>query len=258
MKNLVNYAIAYAKAGMSVLPMQDKKPLIKFADQPALTVDEIKKLWKKYPFANIALRTDKFFVVDIDRHEGGADGFKSIEPYRKDLPETLAQKTAGGGEQLFFLKRNENEVRQNIGFIDGVDIKAHQNNYVVVAPSSIGERSYEWLNQKPMVHAPKELIKEINKHNKNADVDFTDFKPMKTKTTLLFETIVEGFGDNGGRNDNLTHFVGGLLFRSVSPQVAYNLALIANDNTNDPLPTSELDATFKSVLNKELRRRGEI
>ncbi|MCT6858281.1 MAG: bifunctional DNA primase/polymerase [Apilactobacillus sp.] len=259
MQNLVNYAIAYAKAGLSVLPMIDKKPLIKFADQPALTIDEIKKIWKKYPYANIALRTDKFFVVDIDRHEGSADGFKSIEQYRDKLPETLAQRTAGGGEQLFYLKRDEKEVRQNIGWLDGVDIKAHHNNYVVVSPSTIGDRKYEWLNKKPMVHLGKDMVKEINKtSNASGDMDFTDVKPMKTKTTLLFETIINGLGDNGGRNDNLTHFIGGLLFRSVDPEIAYNLAIMANDNTTDPLPMSELNKTFASVQKKEIRRRGAI
>lgn len=256
MQNLVNYAIGYAKAGLSVLPMNGKTPLIKFADKEPLTVDEIKKIWKKYPFANIAIRTDKFFVVDIDRHDGGEDGFKSIEDYKDILPETLAQATAGGGKQLFYLKRDEKEVRQNIGWLPGVDIKAHKNNYVVVAPSTNKGRNYEWLNRKPMVHASQQLVKSINKRSSDAgDIDFSNISTMKTKTTVLFETIMNGFGDNGGRNDNLTHFVGGLLFRSVEPEVAYNLALIANDNTDEPLPISELNKTFKSVLNKEIRRR---
>lgn len=259
MENLVNYAIAYAKAGLSVLPMANKTPLIKFADKKPLTVDEIKGIWKKHPFANIALRTDKFFVVDIDRHEGSADGFKSIEPYRDKLPDTLAQKTAGGGEQLFFLKRDENEVRQNIGWLDGVDIKAHHNNYVVVAPSSNDKgKHYEWLNKNPMVYAPKELVKDINKTSGSSEVDFADIKPKPTKTTILFEIIVNGFGENGVRNDTLTQFIGGLLFRSVSTQTAYNLALIANSNTPDPIPEKELNQTFRSVQKKELRRRGEI
>ena len=46
MKNLVNVALAYQAKGMNVLPLLNKKPLIKFADRPALTADEIKKLWR--------------------------------------------------------------------------------------------------------------------------------------------------------------------------------------------------------------------
>lgn len=259
MQNLVNYAIGYAKAGMSVLPMNGKTPLIKFADRPPLTVDEIKGIWKKHPYANIALKTDKFFVVDIDRHEGSEDGFKSIEPYFEKMPETLAQKTAGGGMQLFYLKRNENEVRQNIGWLPGVDIKAHNNNYVVVAPSVNKGNQYEWLNKKPMVYQDKSVVKEINMRNPDdSSIDFDNFATMKTKTTVLFETIMNGFGDSGGRNNELTHFVGGLLFRSVDMKVAYNLALLANDNTDEPLPIKELNKTFKSVVNKENRRRKGV
>ena len=59
-------ALKYARLGYSVLPMKGKHPLIKFAGRPALTTDQIKEYWTKYPTANIALRTTSFFVVDID------------------------------------------------------------------------------------------------------------------------------------------------------------------------------------------------
>lgn len=262
MKNLINYAIAYAKAGFSVLPMHDKQPLIKFADRPALTTDEITKLWKQYPFASIALRTTNFFVVDIDEHDGGQDGFKSIQEFKNKHPDllthTLTQATAGGGQQLFYLKRDDTNIHQNIGWLPGVDIKAHKNNYVVVAPSERNGKKYEWLNHDPIVTAPKQLIQLINKNNNHADdnISFDKFSGLKTKTTLLFETISNGLGNNGSRNNNLTSLVGGLLFRNVEPEDAYNLACIANSNTNDPLPDKELNTTFSSVQKKEIRRRG--
>ena len=73
-------ALRYAKLGYSVLPMKGKHPLIKFADRPALTTDQIKKCWSKYPDANIALRTIDFFVVDIDTKQAHEqDGMKSIK-----------------------------------------------------------------------------------------------------------------------------------------------------------------------------------
>lgn len=262
MKNLVKYAVAYAKAGFSVLPMMNKQPLIKFADQPPLNTEQIERLWKKYPFASIALRTTNFFVVDIDEHEGGDDGFKSIREFKNKHPDllkrTLAQKTAGGGQQLFYLKRDDTTIHQNIGWLPGVDIKAHKNNYVVVAPSERNGKSYEWLNHDPIVTSPKSLVQLINQNNNHSDgnVNFNQFSGLKTKTTLLFETISNGLGDNGGRNDQLTRLVGGLLFRNVEPEDAYNLACIANSNTNDPLPDKELNTTFSSVQKKEIRRRG--
>ena len=76
---LVDYAIKYTEHGFSVIPIgQNKRPLIKFADKPPLTTNQIKEIWAKYPDANIALKTEKFFVVDVDRHSANIDGLNSI------------------------------------------------------------------------------------------------------------------------------------------------------------------------------------
>ncbi|ATO46088.1 hypothetical protein C5L30_000262 [Companilactobacillus farciminis] len=260
MTNLVNYALAYAKKGMSVLPMHNKQPLIKFADKPPLTQEEIKRIWSRYPDAQLALRTINFFVIDIDEHEGGADGFKSINEFshKNLLILTLSQKTAGGGRQLFYLKRDDIGVRQNIGWLPGVDVKAHPNNYVVVAPSERNSKFYEWENHNPIVTASRELIQLINQRDGSSEYDPSkiNLNGKKTLTTDLFETIVNGFGSKGSRNNDLTSFVGGLLFRNVDASVTYQLAMQANENTDEPLPDKEFNRTFESILNKELRRRG--
>lgn len=261
MQNLVNFAVAYAKAGFSVLPMLGKKPLIKFADKPPLTVEEIEKFWKKHPYANIALKTTNFFVVDIDRHENGADGFKSLKDFGKDeiFRETLQQKTAGGGVQAFYLKREDMKIQQNIGWLPGVDIKAHENNYVVVAPSYIGDKKYTWLNKNPIATASKELVIEINKTTKTNNFSPSNYvsNGKSSATAKLFEQIVNGLGATGGRNNALASFIGGLLFRGVSAKEAYQLACIANGNTETPLSDSEVNRTFESMLNKEIRRRED-
>ncbi|GKQ42941.1 DNA primase [Companilactobacillus sp. RD055328] len=259
MKNLVNYAVKYAERGMSVLPMLNKQPMIKFADKPPLTVAEIEEFWKLHPYAQIALRTTNFFVIDIDTKDAhGSDGFKSIESISDDLLiDTLAQKTASGGKQLFYLKRNDIDVRQNIGWLDGVDVKAHINNYVMVAPSEFKNNQYEWLNKKPIATAPKELIKLINKREYNSDYDPTKvkFSSEKTATSELFEQIVNGLGETGGRNNALASFIGGLLFRNVDVDITYQLAKQTNENTEKSLSIKEFDKTFDSMVKKEIRRR---
>lgn len=259
MQNLVNYAVKYASLGFSVLPMLGKKPLIKFADQPSLTEAEIRKLWQKYPYANIALRTVDFFVVDVDRHPDGADGFKSIKEFNHPeyFRKTLKQKTAGNGIQLFYLKRQDTSIQQNIGWLPGVDIKAHPNNYVVVAPSINKGKHYKWTNQEPIVTASSELVKAINATKHTDDYQLSDFTPTKkTATSNLFEEVVNGLGATGGRNNALASFVGGLLFRNVSAKAAYELATMANQNTPDPLPDHEFNRTFESMVKKEMKRRG--
>lgn len=250
-QNIVKSAIMYAEHGFSVLPMIGKRPLIKFADQPPLTVEEIQSIWQANPYAGIALRTTNFFVVDIDQHNGGANGFESIKG-KHLFKKTLAQQTRHGGQQLFYLKEADQQIQQNIGWLPGVDIKAHPNNYVVVAPS----KGYKWLNHEPIVKPKPELIAAINQRSSQPVTTDLPVINEKTATSLLFEQIVDGLGDTGGRNNALASFIGGLLFRNVDPEKAYQLAKLANTNTPDSLELSELDRTFESMLKKELRRRG--
>lgn len=260
MKNLVKYALAYQTKGLSVLPIADKRPLIKFADREPLTADEIKTVWGKHPYAQLALRTDKFFVVDIDRnHENNVDGFDSIKQLPADyFPETLSQETRHGGRQLFYLKRGDMRVNQLIGYLPGVDVKAHPNNYVVVAPSD----GYHWLNKHAIVTAPKSLIVNINQmraSNRRSSPDDLVIKPRgRNATTDLLETIANGLGDKGLRNKTLAGMIGALLFRGVNPQAAYQLAMMCNENTPAPLPEEEVNRTFQSMLKRDMRNGGDL
>lgn len=259
--NLVNYALSYAEHGFSVIPIgSNKRPLIKFADKPPLTNTEIRDLWKKYPTANIALKTDKFFVIDVDRHGGEVDGMESIKKLDHDewFKDTLTERTAHNGFHFFFTKPSKVKIQQNIGFLPSVDLKAHENNYVVVAPSMLGDKQYKWLNSESMKEPPQGLIDLIlNKQKEFKPVEQLEgYKPSgKTQTTELFEKIINGLGPTGGRNNALASFIGGLLFRNVDPDVAAQLAVIANSNTKDALPLNEVERTVNSMIEKEIRRR---
>lgn len=259
--NLVNYALSYAEHGFSVIPIgSNKRPLIKFADKPPLTNTEIREIWKKYPTANIALKTDKFFVIDVDRHGGEVDGMESIKALNHDewFKDTLTERTAHNGFHFFFTKPKDLKIQQNIGFLPSVDLKAHENNYVVVAPSMLGDKSYKWLNNEPIREPPQGLINLILEKQKEFKPveQLEGYKPSgKTQTTELFEKIINGLGPTGGRNNALASFIGGLLFRNVDPEVAAQLAVIANSNTKDALPLNEVERTVNSMIEKEIRRR---
>lgn len=264
MKSLVEYALQYAAKGFYVLPMVKKRPLIEFADKPPLTADDIRYIWKHHPYANIALRTVQFFVIDIDRnHNDNVDGMEAINQLKNEHPnifsKTLAQSTYHGGMQLLYRKPKNLQLTQMIGWLPGVDIKAHINNYVMIAPSEIDGKKYHFLNHENINYPSDELLKVIQTSSSTNNSDFKpssfNYSGSKTRTTELFEEIVNGFGDIGSRNNKLTKFVGGLFYRNVDVDVAYELAKQANANTPDPLPIKELDQTFNSMMKKENRRR---
>ncbi|MCU7356558.1 bifunctional DNA primase/polymerase [Enterococcus dispar] len=270
--SMMDWALKYAAMGFSVIPMVEKRPLIQFADKPPLTHDQIRKYWTQYPNANIAVKTDKFFVVDIDNHEGGDNGFMSLALYDHEehfIP-TMSQKTPNNGEQLFYFKKDDLPANQCINWLPGVDIKAHPNNYVMVPPSKTEKGTYEWIVVQDasgelmtcgdIVTANKGLIQAITKSNKElTSFNRPAFKPGKTKnkTTELFETVAEGFGSDGsGRNDKLARFVGGLLLRGVEESRIRSLAETTNHNSVDPLPAKELKATVNSIIAKHHRERS--
>lgn len=80
----------------------------------------------------------------------------------------------------------------------------------------------------------------------------------KTITTRVLDTLLHGFGDEGGRNVAVTRFVGLLLSKWVNADVAtaYELTTIANSVTDNPLSEQELERTFESIVKAEIRKRG--
>lgn len=91
---------------------------------------------------------------------------------------------------------------------------------------------------------------------------YTDNRQPKRKsmTMRVIDTLLHGFGDEGGRNVALTRFVGLLLNKWVDCDVetAYELAQIANSVTNKPIPQRELDRTFESIVKSEIRKRSRM
>lgn len=81
---------------------------------------------------------------------------------------------------------------------------------------------------------------------------------QRSMTMRIIDTLFNGFGDKGGRNVAVTHFVG-LLFNKwvdCDLETAYELTKIANSVTAEPLPIEELDRTFSSIARAEYRKRG--
>ena len=263
---MVDYALHYQKLGYSVIPIdkKSKRAITKFKDK-TFSENEIRRFWHEQPDANIAWRTTDFFVIDIDVSvtENGYESLKEWE-LSQYIPKTLTATTPSGGKHIFLKKPKGIELSQDIRVKPGIDIKANKNNknnYVLVAPSNNAKGSYKWdKSTEQMAEAPAEIISilQTSKQPKEPMSFTTDYSrgEFSSKTAKLFEQVVFGLGDKGGRNNALASFIGGLLMRGVDVDATYLLAKIANHYTPDSLPADELDRTFESMVRKEMDRRG--
>lgn len=263
MVGMVDYALHYQKLGYSVIPIdkKSKRAITKFKDK-TFSENEIRRFWHEQPDANIAWRTTDFFVIDIDVSvtENGYESLKEWE-LSQYIPKTLTATTPSGGKHIFLKKPKGIELSQDIRVKPGIDIKANKNNYVLVAPSNNTKGIYKWdKSTEQMAEAPAEIISilQTSKQPKEPMSFTTDYSrgEFSSKTAKLFEQVVFGLGDKGGRNNALASFVGGLLMRGVDVDATYLLAKIANHYTPDSLPADELDRTFESMVRKEMDGRG--
>lgn len=179
MTTKLDAAMKYAAKGWKVFPCtpNSKIPLpgvshgVKDATDDA---DTIRKWWADTPDANIGLACGSasgVWVVDIDcRADKGINGFDSVKESGKKLPRTLMQNTPHGGIHLLYKCDGEKPANKN-GFLSGVDIRS-EGYYIVVAPSSIDGKCYEWADENAdMVEYP------------------ADFKPVKTAHRSVFADI---------------------------------------------------------------------
>ena len=263
MVGMVDYALHYQKLGYSVIPIdkKSKRAITKFKDK-TFSENEIRRFWHEQPDANIAWRTTDFFVIDIDVSVT-ENGYESLREWELSqyIPKTLTATTPSGGKHIFLKKPKGIELSQDIRVKPGIDIKANKNNYVLVAPSNNAKGSYKWdKSTEEMTEAPAEIISilQTSKQPKELMNFTTDYSrgEFSSKTAKLFEQVVFGLGDKGGRNNALASFIGGLLMRGVDVDATYLLAKIANHYTPDSLPADELDRTFESMVRKEMDRRG--
>jgi hypothetical protein len=167
--SLLDAALAYAKAGIPVLPLHwpkedggcsckkganctsnGKHPRTTIGVYDA-TTDEatIKQWWKKWPKANIGIRTGAdsgLVVLDVDPRNGGADSLKELEAEHGPLPYTWKVDTGGGGWHFYFSYPTDVvNVKSQGHFADGVEIKS-DGAYVVATPSlHAGDKLYAWV-----------------------------------------------------------------------------------------------------------------
>lgn len=251
-------AILYAERGLSVILVnpKTKAALHKFKDQKPLTPQEVKEMFIRFPNAGLALRTDKFAVIDVDKHHG--DGVKSLDKLGIEdcFKNTLFEQTPTGGYHFFF---NQPKVRlkQDIGIWPDVDLKIGYNSYVVISPTP----GYRVLNRTNVKDFPEELLdiilkKQADKAPEISELDmiektfFSYYRTPSEKSVKMFKMLLNGLGTEGMRNNNLASLAGSLLARNLDPSLVVDLCLATNQRSEQPLPEEEAFNTVASILRK--------
>lgn len=153
-------AILLLDKGIQTIPINEyKRPIVNFADIP---IDRayINYHWWKYKNTQVlAALCRGVWCIDIDvSHADGKNGFESLKsiPYYDELDnnakETMLQVSPSGGLHIIFKKHEGIEYRQHIGYLDGVDIKAHDNNYFVLAGSRTKRGVYQHNGLTPLIY----------------------------------------------------------------------------------------------------------
>ncbi len=156
-------ALGYGAAGHPVLPVVPggKEPLTALVPHGLsdATTDAatIRGWWAQHPDASVAIRCDGLVVIDVDP---GGDLAALVAEFG-DLPETRSQSTPRGGRHLLFrvpaYVRIGNSTK-GIGSPVGIDVRAGERGYIVVAPSTNGTGAYRWENTGEIADAPPWLV----------------------------------------------------------------------------------------------------
>ena len=143
--SVLDAAIAYARRGIRVMPIQHKSkvPLLDAWPTNASSDEAVVREWftNKFRGAGVGIATGRagnrqFFVLDIDDKNGkrGSDTLADLEAEHGKLPDTVTVLTPTGGRHLYFTTSVEirNDAGKRLG--EGLDIRG-VGGYVVAPPS---------------------------------------------------------------------------------------------------------------------------
>ena len=235
--DLLAAALAYALAGLPVLPLDGKVPrtsngLTGASTDPAVVAE----WWRRWPTANIGIRTGTasgHVVLDVDPRHGGVPSLEALERKHGRLPRT-AQVLTGGGGQHWYYRHPGGELRNSAGLLgDGLDVRG--DGGYVVAPPSVHEsgHAYKWLRE--LEHAvdwPVALTAGTEKRN-GAPVKVDDVIPEGKRRAAML-TVAGKLKRAGLSGDEILPTLRELNRRCRPPLDERELESVAYESTIEP------------------------
>ena len=262
----------------SVFPVQanDKKPypFLRNKDNQrgfyvATTNEEEIASWERmYRGSNWALRTGTAsgcWVLDIDVKNGarGEDSFFALIGDHKDFPDTLAVKTPSGGMHYYFEMESGIRTFVNGGKFGGIDVKA-DGGYVLIPPSVIDGKPYEYFNENKILKAPAWLKDALfpykeSKDNKNEveRIPQNDYRSESLAKYLLKKYLPKAI--KGMRNQVLMDMLCQMRDNIIPSNIAEDMAREFAMHMDDPDFTErEALATCRSVYRRAARQPNYV
>lgn len=231
----LEWALYYQKQGLSIIPVREKMPLIKWKEYQSAPAreEQIKEWWEKYSDADIGLVTGsitKRLVLDVDGPTG-ADSIKDLT-----IPATQTVRTRRGVQYHFRWSAEFTGKTTVAGVLPGVDVRG-EGGYVKMPPSKCSDGTlYEFhtgkgLHEIELAEAPEWLKKLL-------------IKPIEQKVAPAISGKENWIGeviDGVGMGDRHEAFkkLAGYYFNLMHPDVAAQHLRDWNSKNTPPMEDME-------------------
>lgn len=243
-ERLLNAALEYAELGYRVFPCAPgkKSPATSHGLHDATCdPDQIEAWWAQMPEANIGLRTEGLFVVDVD----GADNPWPGDPDKQiSLGTCPTSMTPGGGVHYVF-KQPDTGVWKNTAskIAPKVDTRA-DGGYILAPPSQIGGVEYHWLPMNELDMAvwsldepPSWIPYDLAMDSQRVPVSVESFDPVES-----------GKIPSGQRNQALAQIAGANRRIGLGEQeILAVLRAVNQTRCSPPLPEAEIGKIAFSI-----------
>jgi hypothetical protein len=263
-------AISMLNKGFECIALdKNKRPLHRFKD---ITIDESflnanRQLYERTSVLGVL--TKKVWCIDIDlNHSDNKNGFESIEanPFKTEIKHnaerTLIQATASGGMHIIFKKREGVPYSQKIGYLKGVDIKANNNNYFVLAGSMTAKGVYKANNKAPQYYEGElesrifstrgsysdQSAERYSLNNILPNYDLSHVEMIRGnggRGKQAYKRIIDGVSDD--RNNDL--YLAVSYCKACDVDIEPLKTLIGTVKGNDEFTAEEFNRTVESALN---------
>ena len=267
MKTTLDYALAYIRNGIPVLPLHyikadgncscggvELNPKCKAGKHPYARLvphgvkdsssDEatVSQWFSGTPY-NIGIATGDvsgFFVLDRDDKDGGNETLLAWEDTNGSLPKTLVQKT-GNGFHYFFKMPKGIDIRntQKSSGARGIDIRGN-GGYICAAPSKhFSGRSYSLLDAdtislEQIAEAPQWLIDKISSPKLMLKSNLEDLSPLTRNLAIDSFIVPDKISDGEGRESFLLKYAGHLRTQGQAQNVIEEMLLKYNREAIEP------------------------